>query len=485
MRQKNIFAFTLVELIVVITILAILGTLGFISLRGYSKDARNSNRITDMKTLSRWLDLYYQKHENYPIPDELNTLTYSWWIAWYQWVFGSGVFSKVQRVSDIPVDPITGNRYSYATIANSKKYQLAGAFESGLFSGNIPLLSETYAFTSDELKGHTFGNFIAPDILVRHSTSCSIFTSPSIILSDFPSGNILLENENYNYSYIGSAHIPASYSGSVPVWIPVNGFQFTKVFSGCTLETMDELDLYIAKLSTSYQALASLEKYESLIYTSHTKEYKKQALENLEELGIIINSEVKNEIDAPPPEQNFWDDFNKSDSLLIPVWNIPSTWSGTWELRVWGNTGAYSISSNVLRKNDTSASYIFPSPDPSVSTANYESKFEILDFAWGAIEVYLRYVDSDNYYVLRIREGNYEISRRLGGVDSVFNSISDSDITAGINIEFSALWNTLVFSVDGNEKENIVAGWLEDIGNMLLFLENTGAEIDTFNFTYR
>ena len=121
----------------------------------------------------------------------------------------------MQRISDIPVDPITGNRYSYATIANSKKYQLAGAFESGLFSGTIPLVSETYAFTSNELKGHTFGNFIAPDILVRHNTSCSILTSPSIILSDFPVGNILQENENYNYSYIGSAHIPASYSGSV------------------------------------------------------------------------------------------------------------------------------------------------------------------------------------------------------------------------------------------------------------------------------
>lgn len=68
---------------------------------------------------------------------------------------------------------------------------------------------------------------------------------------------------------------------------------------------MDDLDLYIARLSTSYQPLASLEKYESLIYASHTKEYKKQALENLEELGIMIHPVVKNEIDAPLPEQIF------------------------------------------------------------------------------------------------------------------------------------------------------------------------------------
>ena len=68
---------------------------------------------------------------------------------------------------------------------------------------------------------------------------------------------------------------------------------------------MDDLNLYIARLSTSYQALASLEKYESLVFESSSKAYKKQALENLEELGIIVNPLVKNEINTPPPEQIF------------------------------------------------------------------------------------------------------------------------------------------------------------------------------------
>ncbi|QFR39544.1 type II secretion system protein [Candidatus Gracilibacteria bacterium 28_42_T64] len=45
-------AFTLVELIVVITILAILGTIAFISLQGYSADARNSKRVNDLGNLA-------------------------------------------------------------------------------------------------------------------------------------------------------------------------------------------------------------------------------------------------------------------------------------------------------------------------------------------------------------------------------------------------------------------------------------------------
>jgi len=43
--------FTLVELIVVITILAILGTIAFISLQGYSQDARNSKVVSDIRTI--------------------------------------------------------------------------------------------------------------------------------------------------------------------------------------------------------------------------------------------------------------------------------------------------------------------------------------------------------------------------------------------------------------------------------------------------
>jgi prepilin-type N-terminal cleavage/methylation domain-containing protein len=50
-------AFTLVELIVVITILAILGTIAFISLQGYSADARNSKRTEDLGNILKSVEL--------------------------------------------------------------------------------------------------------------------------------------------------------------------------------------------------------------------------------------------------------------------------------------------------------------------------------------------------------------------------------------------------------------------------------------------
>ncbi len=53
--------FTLVELIVVITILAILWTIAFISLQWYSSDARNSKRTSDLNSISSAMSIEITK----------------------------------------------------------------------------------------------------------------------------------------------------------------------------------------------------------------------------------------------------------------------------------------------------------------------------------------------------------------------------------------------------------------------------------------
>jgi len=57
MRQ-NKFAFTLVELIVVITILAVLWTIAFVSMQWYSQRAKNSKIVQDIKTLSSAVEIW-------------------------------------------------------------------------------------------------------------------------------------------------------------------------------------------------------------------------------------------------------------------------------------------------------------------------------------------------------------------------------------------------------------------------------------------
>lgn len=67
--MKSKTAFTLVELIVVISILAILGTISFLSYGNFSIDARESKRISNLGKIENQLDIFKTEFSRYPEPD--------------------------------------------------------------------------------------------------------------------------------------------------------------------------------------------------------------------------------------------------------------------------------------------------------------------------------------------------------------------------------------------------------------------------------
>ena len=138
-------AFTLVELIVVITILAILGTIAFISLQGYSGEAKNSKVISDLRNIASAIETSSTRNDT--ILSDVITATWttnriattgtfgSWVVLSWTWTraydVGKVDFAAIGQNGDDFKDPNNGTTptdYLFGIVVSNdfKAYQLAG-----------------------------------------------------------------------------------------------------------------------------------------------------------------------------------------------------------------------------------------------------------------------------------------------------------------------------------------------------------------------
>jgi len=145
LKRQDKWAFTLVELIVVITILAILWTIAFISLQGYSSQARDSKRLSDIQNIKKSLELFSLNTWKYPEPDDFVTVSYDTQDLWYQWTIGNQVSVNLSRnLNEKPTDPLTESEYTYSRTYGGNEYELLSIYESDLVSQNN-ILTQTNA----------------------------------------------------------------------------------------------------------------------------------------------------------------------------------------------------------------------------------------------------------------------------------------------------------------------------------------------------
>lgn len=225
MQKKHIhytykYAFTLVELIVVITILAILWTIAFISYTWFSVRSRDGVRLSDIFSIKTSMDLYEIDNWKYPIPSNWINVTYSWAIVWNQWTFWESVYTNISKLDKIPLDPLTWNQYSYSVTQDRIQYQIAWIIEWDeismisdklLVNNFIPQVNAWDVYSKALVKWNYNG--IVSKVI--NLSNCDILSVPSIITSELSLSTDYVDlHDSWWLVYNWFNNLPATYKKS-------------------------------------------------------------------------------------------------------------------------------------------------------------------------------------------------------------------------------------------------------------------------------
>ncbi len=266
------FWFTLVELIVVITILVILWTIAFTSLWWYSSSARDSSRVSDLTNLSKALEITYQKMSSYPDPDNLFAVTYSGWLVWAQWTIGNTTINLINawwgvKMNKKPTDPLVPSKeYSYSKLAYGNGYQLKSDWEGdSLTFGNTFLFPQAQAAPSISALAYVKGNYNGIVAKTQTGNTVYIIAVPSIISGTGTVGwTLKIESNTLSGSLIihgGSSLTGAIYnpkvvyaSGAIPT-TTIEKMLFASgianAYSGTSLASKSQIQPFVTALSSN------------------------------------------------------------------------------------------------------------------------------------------------------------------------------------------------------------------------------------------
>lgn len=114
--MNNHKGFTLVELLVVMSIIGVLAALGLGSFMTAQARGRDAQRKSDLKQVSHSLELYYGDHNKYPAIITFGSALTD----------GKTVYFKI-----LPTDPSVGQSYLYTLVGGSdQKFRLSAELEN-------------------------------------------------------------------------------------------------------------------------------------------------------------------------------------------------------------------------------------------------------------------------------------------------------------------------------------------------------------------
>lgn len=362
-------AFTLVELVVVITILSILATITFVSYGLYTSNARDSVRISDIENIDKSLNLFNIEHWFFPEPDGSYFITYSWSIAWTQWYFWEDLLRKTQELSKVPVDPLTGSNYAYSVTNNKKEVQFASILENQEIIWFSNVFWWWIAAPWKELwTAYVKWNYNWKFVKVSTWSTIFVLGVPSILTSDILSVDLQNIYSSKNFVYDWYYNIPHTYNNTnltLTGWFNFNPIPNTPVlfeWNEAELATWIWKLTFAEKLKNFYidTILENNQKYENIVDLN--------PLVNSDEAIALVNTYMSNNVWWLKSQKSLdsWNysisnilDFEKEWGYLVTewLWNRVTTEKNNWnyslELTNWTDySGEYTSCITVNQKLD-------------------------------------------------------------------------------------------------------------------------------------
>ena len=127
LKKLSISGFSLIELLVVISIMAVLIGLSAFGLQQARESARDGQRQADLETLRTGLSFYKADCNLYPTPKSSDTDRMADALSGYSGLCGSGN----TYIADIPSDPAPGRNYYYISSTPFATYTICASLETG------------------------------------------------------------------------------------------------------------------------------------------------------------------------------------------------------------------------------------------------------------------------------------------------------------------------------------------------------------------
>jgi len=482
--KQNKLAFTLIELIVVVVIIAILWTIAYMSLLNYSKSSRNSVRITDIWQIKQSLWIFEVETWKYPLPLTYTWVTYSWWLLWYQWRYDNQVFSILDNLSKKSIDPLFEIEYDYSVINNKTKFQIWTILEwtyLSLWSQSLPLAN---AIAENDASSYVFWDYDLFDISSKVWSNCTLITIPSLFVNNLSSTWALTVLGNHWFIYDWWKNYTQSYMTKIDNLTTSTLFPLKEVWKKCSIDTLDELNLYISKLAIAFQQLNWNNDFNEIIFNFNKNSFKQWMLDKIANNWIKVNPDLIRQLQNPT-EWNIFNDFFTASNGINLLSHTPDTfwsWTRTWALVDW----SYIISWNELTKTDTNIWVISPEPVLPITSRDKTIILTIKDFSWGSITAYTKYIDANNRMWIELTPTWYSIINIESWASLAwYPNNSVETILLDSLIEFSIDWNNIWLIIDNVDKWTIVDSVNDLSWFPALDISASGWWIDDFTLIYR